>query len=168
MRAPFDRLVNLYYGPDTATPGVLRHGEVPARLVPDEAFTDTADPLSLSSAYLTMDAFEPLGPDTTPTVLQQWTYDYGVGDQVALTPGADITHQVVRVELRSWPTGSSYWRAHIAPLLDELPSVCSVDYWDHYHFNAPDYGNYVVERIGPTTWRSGRGRWKPKSARSIR
>jgi hypothetical protein len=153
MRAPFDRFIDLYYGPDTATPGALKAAGVPARLVEDEAFVDIAEPLSESLLYLTLDEVEPAGATTENTELQRWTYDYGQGDQVALTEGGEITHQVLRVESRTWPEGENYWRAHICPLLDELPSECSLDYveeWWLYRLEVFIAGPLV--KVGPTTW----------------
>jgi len=152
MRAPFDRFIDLFWGPDTLTPGAAHLLNVHARLVPDVAFAGTEPPLSLSLAYITLDAIEPNAPTTVNTTLQVWEYDYGKGDTVALTTGGPITHQVLRVELRTWDTGGSYWRAHIAPLIDEIPSACSVDYYDHYHVVIAAYGSWIMERVGPTTW----------------
>lgn len=153
MRAPFDRLIDLYWGPDTATPGEPFALAVPARLVPDQAFVDVALPLSLSTSYITLDVVEPDGPPTVNTELQKWVYDYGKANTVALTTGGEVTHQVVRVELRTWETGASYWRAHICPLLDELPSECSLDYaeeWWLYRLGVFIAGPLI--RVGPTTW----------------
>lgn len=152
MRAPFDRLIDLYWGPDTATPGAIFAAEVPARVIPDEAFVDTALPLSESLAYITLDVIEPDGPTTSNTELQKWMYDYGKANTVALVAGGAITHQVLRVELRTWETGSSYWRAHICPLLDELPSVCSTTYEEEFKFATGGSPYVPLARIGPTTW----------------
>jgi len=153
MRAPFDRFIDLYFGPDTTTPGAPKAVGVPARLVPDEAFIDVEDPLSLSELYLTMDEVEPAGATTVNTELQKWTFDFGQGDLVALTEGGEITHQVLRVEVRSWETGENYWRAHICPLLDELPSECSTEYaeeWWLYRLGVFVAGPLI--RSGPKTW----------------
>lgn len=155
MRAPFNRFVNFYCGPDTTTPGALRQANVPARLVPDWPFTDNEVPLSAGQNYLTTEDYLPIGPPTTQTVLQRWLYDFGKADVIALTPGGPITHQVMRVETRNWFKGGFYYRSHIAPLQDEVPSVCSMTYYDDYFIHLASVGNFFPHRIGPTTWVDG-------------
>lgn len=153
MRAPFDRLIDLFYGPATATPGAPFATEIPARLVPDDAFVDVEMPLLLSSYYLTLEEVEPAGPTTTNTVLRQWLYDFGMANTVSLTSGEPATHCVARVESRTWPTGENYWRAHIVPILDPLPSVCSLGYAEQFEVRTSG-GTLIatLDRVGPTTW----------------
>jgi len=130
MRAPFDRFIDLYNGLNTGSPGTLREADVPARLVYDGPFTDTAPPLELGTYYLTMDAVVPNGPAWGPFAPGIQTCDFGQADLVALTTGEPYTHYIQRVELRMWPIGSLYYRAHIAPL-DPLPpaaKLCVVIY----------------------------------------
>ena len=155
MRADFDRFIDLYFGPNTGTPGVLRAGMVPARLVPDEAFVDTMTPLIDSVEYLTMDLLEPTGPTSVGIGHWRYTTDYGACDRVALISGDPVTHQVVRVEARSWPEGANYWRAHITPLFEPGASPCALTYSEQYKITSTTYGVIIVNRTGPTTWTDG-------------
>lgn len=155
MRAPFDRFADLYFGPDTITPGALRYSELACRVVSDIAFRDDDDPLDTSLAYLTCEDIAPNGPRTLWAGGQDWTFNFGFGDQVALNHGAAITHQVVRVELRMWHTGTSYWRAHLSPLFSTVPSGCSAAYTAQYRWGLGGPGLNIVNQIGPTTWVDG-------------
>jgi len=153
VRAPFDRFMDIYYGPATTTPGALKYSELASRVVPDIAFVDTQLPLQKSRAYYTTEDLTPIGAMILNPAALQYNYNFGFADQVALTHGGPITHVVLRVELRTWHTGLPYWRAHIAPLLDILPTVCQISYAEEYmvqFFPAAPFGPFV--RIGPTTW----------------
>lgn len=152
MRAPFDRLIDLFYGPNTATPGDLKHHNVLCRVVPDLAFREQEAPLSKSVSYITCEDVLPAGPGVTQTSDYVYNYDFGKADAVSLTPGTDPLFTVVRVELRTWNTGVGYWRAHIAPTLDVLPSVCSGEYGERYRMNNGIGLIVDMDRIGPTTW----------------
>lgn len=152
MRAPFDRLIDLYYGPDTASPLELKAANVPARLVVDDAFFERGDPFTQIVGYLTMDAIEPGAPEVGEQFGLDYTIKFGTGDFVSLTPGGPITHQVLRADVRIWETGSNYWRAHISPLLDVTPSECSLDYTEEYKIFVGGVYQFTMTRTGPTTW----------------
>lgn len=152
MRAPFDRLIDLYYGPDTNDPLVLRMADVPARFVIEDAFFDRGDPFTQVVGYLTMDAIEPSAPEVTDQFGLDYTIAFGTGDFVALAPGAPVTHQVLRAELRTWQTGENYYRAHVAPLLTVAPSECSYEYAQQYRCWDQYTRDFIVNRIGPVTW----------------
>lgn len=155
MRAHFDRFVDIWFGPDTLTPYLLRHSELACRIVPNIAFQDEEDPLDLSRSYLTCEDYNPVGARTLWTGSQNWDYGYGHGDLVSVVHGAPITHQVVRVEIRTWLTGGSYFRAHLAPLFDVTPSACSASYTTNYRWGLGGPGLNIVTQIGPTTWVDG-------------
>jgi len=140
MRADFDNVVDLYWGETTATPGVLRESAVPCRIVPDEAFVDTVEPLSLSEAYITMAEVEPMGPSWTETSPGIWEVDLGKGDGVTLHEAGLILWNVVRVERRTWADGTDYWRAHVAPVV-ESPIGCEgygTSPWGLFLFRTSD------------------------------
>jgi len=139
MRASFDRLTDWYNGPGTGSPGTIRIPAAPSRLVYDGPFTDTSTPLSNGNYYITIDVDEPYGPTWTLDAGHSYIVDFDQADRVALTEGGPITHYVQRVEIRTWPEGANYWRAHIAPL-DPLPpeaKLCVVIY-GRQNLNTPD------------------------------
>jgi len=147
MRGPFDRAIDLYFGPGTATPGVLIAGAVPARLVKDDVFADLDNPLAGGQYYLTLDEVLPQGPLWVNTAGHTWSVDFDQADEIALTPGGPVSHYIQRVELRTWPVGVDYFRAHIAPL-DPLPpdvKVCVSIYGVNNLDTAHD--PFAVEKV---------------------
>lgn len=147
MRAAFDRLIDLYWGPSTGTPGLPFALNVPARAVPDNAFVDVDAPLSQSLLYVTMDVVQPDGPSVQPLVAFSYIYDYGWGNTVSLVAGNPPDFRVARVELRTWATGTNYWRAHLIPAVPEPNSGCTG------YADIP--GTWNVTRVGPRTWVGG-------------
>lgn len=143
MRAPFDREIDLYWGPTTATPYAVYELNVPARLVHDVCFVDTETPMMNSVAYFTMDMVEPRGPEMTKTGDWLWDWDLGDACLVASVAGGEIDYIIVRVESRTWPTGEPYWRAHVVPY--EEPVVGCEEYW----LSA---WSLLFTRSGPMSW----------------
>jgi len=141
MRREFNTFVDLYHGPSTATPGVLRVSNVHCRIVPDECFQEPTNPLHLSEAYITMDSVEPIGPQWTETAPGIWEVDLGKADDITLHDGGVMLWSVVRVELRTWMEGADYWRAHVAPWA-EIPAGCESYFWN----------GIQMMRVGPLRW----------------
>jgi len=159
MRAEFNNSVDLYWGDTTASPGVLRESAVPCRIVPDEAFVDAVEPLSESEAYITMEEVEPMGPSWTETSPGIWEVDLGKGDGVTLHEAGIILWNVVRVERRTWPDGTNYWRAHVAPVVVE-PIGCDsygTSPWGIFLFRTSDSTWGDAETVLLT---DGEGNWE--------
>jgi len=151
-RAPFDRLVDTFNGPDTPTPYGPLLTALPARVVADLAFKDLTDPMNQSLAYMTYDAGFMNGPEMTYLGGQFYNVAYGAADMVALITGGPVTHQAVRIESRTWPDGTNYYRAHLIPRQDVPPSVCSTSYASVYYLQSAITPLATLLRIGPTSW----------------
>ena len=151
MRAPFNRQVNLYWGPATATPGAIRVPALLCRIVPDLVFLDLTGPFEESLSYLTSKDAVPFGPQVTPVLPGVYEFDFEFADRVSLTVTAEPTHYVQRVELRTRGTEEIYWRSYLAPLTPPL-TPCQEGYSNLYQFEPIVPGWYDLNRIGPTTW----------------
>lgn len=145
MRAPFNIEVDLYHGRGTPSPCTLRVANVPARIVPDVAFVDAPNPLLVSVSYMTLDLVPPVGPSWVEAAPGVWAVDINKGDLVAVPAGGDLLYSVARVETRSWPTGSPYWRAHLIPAL-----LCTGD-CPCFSYSVPELGLLLI-RDTPTHW----------------
>lgn len=127
MRAPFNNWVDLYFGPGTATPGVLKSASAECRLVPDVAFVDVVMPYQASLSYMTITVTEPSGPEWTEVTPGHWEVDFSKADRVAL--GGELQWMIQRVELRTWIDGTPYWRAYLGPIDPPTEDECPCPYY---------------------------------------
>lgn len=155
MRAPFDRLVDVYWGVSVFPTLTLRAANVPARWVTNDAFLQFGDPFFNIEGYLTADAISFTPPELVNAVGSEITLDFGAADLIALTPGGPITHQVYLEELRSWNTGADYRRAHLGTPIGDLPSACAAGYAEEYRYGFNGPGFDILTRTSPTTWTDG-------------
>lgn len=152
MRAPFDRLIDVYWGLGYYPILTRREANVPARFVIDDAFLQVGEPFINIVGYITCDAVSINPPEQTDLTAGVSTLDFNYADLIAITAGGPVTHQVYIAELRTWQTGGDYRRSHVGPPLSTLPSPCSTTYHTEYRCWDQYDRDFVVERTGPTTW----------------
>lgn len=152
-RAPFDRTIDLIWGPGWPLAGTVRVAAMPARVVPDLVFREPLPPMGDSLAYATFDQEVAYSPAFVPDGVEQYIWSSLVADRVAIVSGSAPTHYVVRLELRTRLPQPSYWRAHIAPIPTVPLTPCQEAYPDTLAMTEVG-GPLVVtlSRVGPTTW----------------
>lgn len=158
MRARFNTLATFFAGPGTATPGVARLIDCPARFVSDVFFQDWEPPLNDSLAYLTTDVDTPQASVNTMTAAGIWTFDFTKADRVVIASVPELRWIVLRVELCTWPDpGAPYWRCSLALTDPEPPpSECSASYSEVYAAqNQVTFEIVYLFRVSETIWEGG-------------
>lgn len=113
MRAPYDTTCDIIDGPGTATPGNVRHANVPCRVVGDSIVFQREKWLDLDVAYVTMDE-----ADVHANIIASgtdWLIQTNHCDRLAIPSGAAAGFTVLWTESVSLALGVVYYRAHVKP-----------------------------------------------------
>lgn len=111
MRLPFNTTCDLYYGPSSATPGMLR-GTFPCRYVVEDAIFTVGSGVPNIPAYMTIDAVMPTGAFTIPEL----GLDPGLSDQVSIPSGTSPKFWVIYTDQILWKWHTPYYRAYLVRL----------------------------------------------------
>lgn len=111
-RADYDATCDIIDGPGTATPGNIRHSNVPCRVVADLIVFQREKWLEQDVAYVTMDEsdvhaiIQAAGPPG-PQVLEDEC------DRLAIPSGVAANHTVLWTERVTPDPSTTYYRAHV-------------------------------------------------------
>jgi hypothetical protein len=111
-RAPYDTTCDIIDGPGTATPGNVRHANVPCRVVDDSIVRQREKWLDLEAAYVTMDETD-VHAAFVFAVPPDYTITPANCDRLAIPTGAAATHTVLWTESVTQGTDPVYYRAHV-------------------------------------------------------
>lgn len=111
-RAPYNTTCDIIDGPGTATPGNVRHANVPCRYVEDDRVVQREKWLDFDAAYITMDESDvhAVFSFTVPPDYEILTEEC---DRIAIPSGAAAGYTVLWTEEVFPDVGASYFRAHV-------------------------------------------------------
>jgi len=106
------------YGPSSpyGPPGVVYASDIPCRAVPQTEIDQLQFPFSLSSYWITFDAFELHGPAYVVPLLGQVLTDYKTADVVEVSDVASGPGLIMRKEYVHPYGETPYWRCLVEPL----------------------------------------------------
>ncbi len=119
-RLAFNTSADIYFGPGTATPGVLK-ATVACRLVIEDGIFLAGVGAPLRVAYLTHDG----GAMDDSFVHAYFAADARLADQVAIPSGGAVGWWILFEEEIIWRTQPAYWRSNLVQLpLPDPPPPC--------------------------------------------
>lgn len=156
MRARYDQTCKIYAGPTTATPYQLKAEGVPCRRVPNDWFEFVEEPLRSTFAYVTLDAEEPIGPQTLEGANGHWDYDFGKADRIEFSTEPGVLWIAASVLHCTWPDQVPYFRSPLLETDETILTPCQRIYRTLYFITFSNGSpNLTMTRVGPTTWTNG-------------
>lgn len=116
MRSAFNTTADLFYGPGTASPGVLK-GSCAARLVMVDGIFLVGNGGPFRVAWLTLNSLVPVGPWSHPNFF----FDPTLADQIAVPSGSPVRWWNLFTDNVIWHGHTPYYRANLSPL--PIPTV---------------------------------------------
>lgn len=108
MRAAYNETMDLYFGPNTATPGVYK-GTIVGRLVVNTRCVWSDVPPGALDAYFTTDSNLPTAGFTLPQIGGNITIDFDLGDTYVIPALAQVGYVMIKQAIAPF-TGTPYFR----------------------------------------------------------
>lgn len=117
MRAVLDTTCDIIDGPSGANPGVVRHANVPCRIVPQVQILPVPKFLNLRTHWINMDEMDCIGAAIAAGGGPLFSVNLDFGDRIAIPSGAAADYVVLWTEDVT-PFGEpTYRRANVTDLL---------------------------------------------------
>lgn len=112
-RAPYDTTVDLIYGPDGVSPGLV-YSTQNCRFVPSIVTPHGPAPLDQAVGYVTMDGPEP-NLAFVITIGSVFSWNMGFADRLAVPHGAAANYLVLWIDHVVYRTHPPYYRVWVGP-----------------------------------------------------
>src|SRR5215208_5725587 len=113
MRAIYNTTCDIIDGPGTATPGTVRHANVPCRLIIETIIIPLNLFVDQRTHYMTTDELDVHGGVITPDGAQKWRIAGLRADRIAIQSGAAAGYTALWEELVTPSSGTPYLRVHL-------------------------------------------------------
>lgn len=119
MRGAFNTTCNVFYGPESpyGPPNVQYAATVPCRLVPQTEIDQDDFPLSLTEAWLTVEALAPNTPKYQSSSLGEWHARIYTSDVLSVLSWPLNNWYAIRREYMFGPDQMPYWRVALLSTL---------------------------------------------------